>query len=110
MTTTTTPTDLTRFQLDILRVIERADGEYGLGIKAVLDDHYGESVNHGRLYTNLDQLVGLGLVAKSERDKRTYDYEVTGPGQRLLRERRAWLAPEERRETEPATIADGGDR
>jgi len=78
--------DLTLFQQNVLLVLgeEQNHQEYGLGIKRELEDLYGEEVNHGRLYPNLDDLIELGLVAKSERDRRTNDYRLTDAGKQLL--------------------------
>lgn len=81
--------DLTEFQLAMLCEIagleQAEETPHGLGIKAALEDYYGEDVNHGRLYPNLDDLVELGLVAKGTVDKRTNSYELTSDGRFVLR-------------------------
>ncbi|MFC7134314.1 MULTISPECIES: PadR family transcriptional regulator [Salinibaculum] len=86
--TTTTWTDLSAFQRDTLAVLQEIDHEdatsYGLEIKRRLEDLYGEEVNHGRLYPNLDQLVQADLVEKSDLDERTNRYALTHAGKRLL--------------------------
>ncbi|MFB6072674.1 MAG: PadR family transcriptional regulator [Halobacterium sp.] len=71
--------DLTAFQKNILTVLAE-EARYGLAIKRELEDYYGQEVNHGRLYPNLDDLVNKGLVEKSELDKRTNEYALTGDG------------------------------
>jgi DNA-binding PadR family transcriptional regulator len=71
--------DLTAFQKNILTVLAE-DARYGLAIKRELEDYYGQEVNHGRLYPNLDDLVNKGLVEKSELDKRTNEYALTDDG------------------------------
>ena len=71
--------DLTAFQHNIL-VILAEEPRYGLAIKRELEDYYGSEVNHGRLYPNLDDLVEMGLIEKSELDKRTNQYELTEAG------------------------------
>jgi DNA-binding PadR family transcriptional regulator len=71
--------DLTAFQQNIL-VILSEEPRYGLAIKRELEDYYGTEVNHGRLYPNLDDLVEMDLVEKSELDKRTNQYELTETG------------------------------
>lgn len=87
--------ELTAFQRDILRVIEREGSPKGLRIKDVLESPYdAEEINHGRLYPNLDDLATMDLLVKSERDKRTNDYELTEAGEEALDEHRAWLEPE----------------
>ena len=83
-------TDLTAFQRDILAIL--ADHpDYGMGVKRSIESYYGEEVNHGRLYPNLDDLVELGLVEKSELDKRTNQYEITEQGRKLLRSHALWM-------------------
>ncbi|MFB6164182.1 MAG: helix-turn-helix transcriptional regulator, partial [Haloarculaceae archaeon] len=62
--------ELTAFQQNIL-VILSEEPRYGLAIKRELETYYDSEVNHGRLYPNLDDLVEMGLVEKSELDKRT---------------------------------------
>lgn len=82
--------DLTGFQRDCLYVISGNEGAKGLTIKADLDDYYGEEINHGRLYPNLDTLVEKGLVSKGKLDDRTNEYSLTRRGERELEERREW--------------------
>jgi len=83
---------LSSFQRDALRVIalcmadDDAEEPYGLGIKRALSDWYGEEVNHGRLYPNLDTLVESGLVTKQELDKRTNAYRLTDDGADVLQD------------------------
>ena len=71
--------ELTAFQQSIL-VILAEDARYGLAIKRELENYYDSEVNHGRLYPNLDDLVEVGLVEKSELDKRTNEYALTDEG------------------------------
>ncbi len=71
--------ELTAFQNNILVILAK-EPMYGLAIKRELEDYYGTEVNHGRLYPNLDELVDLGLVEKSELDKRTNQYSLTDNG------------------------------
>ncbi len=71
--------DLTAFQNNILVILAK-EPMYGLKIKRELEAYYGTEVNHGRLYPNLDELVDLGLVEKSELDKRTNQYSLTDDG------------------------------
>jgi DNA-binding PadR family transcriptional regulator len=82
--------NLTAFQRDILYVAGGLDTPYGLAIKRGLEEYYGEGVNHGRLYPNLDTLVEMGLVEKSSIDRRTNRYTVTESGLAAIDERRAW--------------------
>jgi len=64
---------------------------YGLAIKRQLEDYYGTEVNHGRLYPNLDNLVEMDLVEKSELDKRTNQYELTEEGHEAVLTRMDWV-------------------
>ncbi len=82
--------ELTAFQKNILVVLSE-EPRYGLAIKRLLEEYYGTEVNHGRLYPNLDELVNLGLVEKSELDKRTNQYELTDAGREALLERFDWV-------------------
>jgi len=75
--------ELTAFQRNIL-VILSEEPRYGLAIKRELEDYYESEVNHGRLYPNLDDLVEMGLVKKSELDKRTNQYSLTEKGHDAL--------------------------
>jgi DNA-binding PadR family transcriptional regulator len=82
--------DLTAFQHNIL-VILAEEPMYGLAIKRQLEDYYGTEVNHGRLYPNLDSLVDMDLVEKSELDKRTNQYELTEEGHEAVLNRMNWV-------------------
>lgn len=72
--------------------ITGSDGLYGLAIKEDLDDYYETDVQHSRLYSNLDTLDEKGFVEKSEIDKRTNSYALTGRGQREIEARSEWEA------------------
>ena len=82
--------DLTAFQHNIL-VILAEEPMYGLAIKRQLEEYYGTEVNHGRLYPNLDSLVDMDLVEKSELDKRTNQYELTEDGHEAVLNRMNWV-------------------
>ena len=82
--------DLTAFQQNIL-VILAEEPMYGLAIKRQLETYYGTDVNHGRLYPNLDDLVEMALVEKSELDKRTNQYELTDEGHAALLDQFEWM-------------------
>ncbi|MFC6904999.1 PadR family transcriptional regulator [Halalkalicoccus tibetensis] len=82
--------DLTAFQHNIL-VILAEEPMYGLAIKRELESYYDTEVNHGRLYPNLDDLVERDLVAKSELDKRTNQYELTDDGYETVLGQLNWV-------------------
>lgn len=84
--------DLTGFQRDCLYVIAGKDDPKGVTIKEELDGYYETTVNHGRLYPNLDSLVEMGLVEKGKLDDRTNTYSLTDRGHRELEARREWEA------------------
>ena len=81
--------DLTAFQQNILIILSE-EAMYGLAIKRRLEAYYDSEVNHGRLYPNLDDLVELGLVEKSELDKRTNQYALTDEGYETVIDKLDW--------------------
>jgi len=82
--------ELTAFQQNILTILAE-DSRYGLAIKRELETYYDSEVNHGRLYPNLDDLVEMGLVEKSELDKRTNQYELTDDGYQAVLDQLSWV-------------------
>ena len=82
--------DLTAFQRDLLYAAAGHDNPHGLALKTELDEYYGDKVNHGQLYPNLNDLVEKGLLEKSELDKRTNSYSLTSRGRREINARRNW--------------------
>jgi DNA-binding PadR family transcriptional regulator len=81
--------ELTAFQQNILIILSE-EPLYGLAIKRELEEYYGSEVNHGRLYPNLDDLVEMGFVEKSELDKRTNQYSLTEDGREAVLDRLEW--------------------
>lgn len=100
--------ELTAFQRDILYAVADQDPPYGLAIKRDLEEYYGEEVNHGRLYPNLDELVDDGFLRKGELDKRTNFYELTDKARRALAKRREWEDDHVDVEEEAETAIDAG--
>lgn len=104
--------DLTGFQRDALRGIASLTtderGPKGLEVLEWLEDEAGYSeVHHGRLYPNLDTLTDMGLVSKSELDRRTNQYRLTQRGKREIQEHlNEWTAAVDGLEMPKAT--DGG--
>jgi len=82
--------DLTGFQRDLLYTIAGKEGQSGLAIKSELEQYYECEINHGRLYPNLDDLVQMGLIEKSEQDGRTNQYDLTQRGVREIEARAEW--------------------
>ena len=83
------------------------DQPSGQDIRRRIRDEHGEDINHGRLYPNLDALVGYELVEKGQQDQRTNYYEVTNEGRRLVEETDRRF---DRATTEPlAAVTDGGE-
>ena len=81
---------LTAFQRDALTAVAGTDDPCGLDLKAHLEDAYGKTVQHGRLYPNLDTLVDKGLVEKGAKDQRTNLYRLTDRGRRVLESDVQW--------------------
>lgn len=83
---------LSAYQRDTLVAIRDGEGHhrasgnltYGLGVKDVLDEWYGEDTSHPRLYMNLDELETLGLIEKSQIDDRTNGLALTPGGEAVL--------------------------
>ncbi|MFC7044331.1 helix-turn-helix transcriptional regulator [Halobacteriaceae archaeon GCM10025711] len=63
---------------------------YGLAIKSILEDRYGERVYHGRLYPNLNELEDKGLIRSGKFDERTNWYSLTQAGHNYLQRRQKW--------------------
>ena len=82
--------ELTAFQQNILTILAE-EPRYGLAIKRELETYYDSEVNHGRLYPNLDDLVEMGLVEKSELDKRTNQYALTDDGYEAVLDQLGWM-------------------
>jgi DNA-binding PadR family transcriptional regulator len=85
---------LTAFQRDLLRTLAKTDEQSGLSLKTDLSTYYSEEVNHSRLYQNLEELTGYGLVNKRQRDGRTNSYSLTAAAQTALAKRDAWIQGE----------------
>ncbi|WP_336326131.1 PadR family transcriptional regulator [Halovenus sp. HT40] len=81
--------ELTAFQQNILTILAE-EPRYGLAIKRELETYYDSEVNHGRLYPNLDELVEMDLVEKSELDKRTNQYALTDEGYEAVLDQLDW--------------------
>jgi DNA-binding PadR family transcriptional regulator len=82
--------ELTAFQQNVLTILAE-EPRYGLAIKRELETYYDAEVNHGRLYPNLDDLVEMGLVEKSELDKRTNQYALTEDGYQAILDQLSWV-------------------
>lgn len=76
--------DLTAFQRDILRHLRKDDVEIGLEIKEEIENEYGETTNHGRLYTNLGKLEDRDLIDNEEIDGRTKRNYLTEKGEEVV--------------------------
>jgi DNA-binding PadR family transcriptional regulator len=85
--------DLTGFQIDALMVITGCEQTpKGLDINEGLESYYGEEINHGRLYPNLDTLAEKELIEKTELDKRSNGYKLTPEGAKFVWSRHIWLS------------------
>lgn len=81
---------LSGFQRDLLVLVKGLDTPKGLEIKDELEQYYGEEINHGRLYPNLDTLVDKELVEKIAINKRSNGYVITEFGSAHLSARMKW--------------------
>jgi len=114
MSNSTQWTDLTAFQRDLLEVIldtaSRDDPRSGQEIKVDLEAHREETVNHGRLYPNLDTLEAHGLIEVEKIDDRTNGNRPTEAAIELIRQRDGRtheVAAQYDREPQ-TVVADGG--
>jgi len=82
---------LSAFQRDLLVEIARLESadkrSYGLAIKNQLETRYGDEINHGRLYPNLDELDEMEIINKSKIDDRTNEYLLTDTGYEYIKKR-----------------------
>lgn len=86
------PERLTKFQLRILALLAAANGApKGVTVMERLREYYGDDINRGRLYPNLNELAAMGLVEKGSKDRRTNAYALTEAGVEALRSEVAWL-------------------
>lgn len=82
--------DPTGFQRDLPYVIDSHEKPDELALEEDLEGYYEKETHHGRLYPNLDTLVGKGLVKKGEADRRTNYYMLTKRNQQEIVVRRDW--------------------
>lgn len=83
--------ELTGFKRDLLILIRGMETPKGTEIMEELEGYYGENVNHGRLYPNLDDLVEGGYVEKISLNARSNGYNLTDKGKALLVNRQQWV-------------------
>jgi DNA-binding PadR family transcriptional regulator len=82
---------LTGVQRDLLWVAWGLNSPSGQEIKAEYQRHENAGdLTHSRLYPNLDTLVEEGLLNKSQRNRRTNEYDLTADGRDWLRRRQSW--------------------
>lgn len=82
--------ELTGFQRDLLVVLSGMETPSGSEIMSEVENEQDRSVLHGRLYSNLDELVEAGYVEKGELDGRTNYYAITDEGYENLQTRHEW--------------------
>lgn len=81
--------ELSEFHYSILMLLSD-ETTYGLGVKRRLGEYYGEEINSGKLYPNLDRLAIAGLISKRELDQRTNEYSLKQAGLDAVIERIHW--------------------
>jgi len=89
--------ELTRFQIDLLVAAARlGSGTSGQDLKRRIIEAWDveeAAINHGRLYSNLDAMVEMGLLQRGILDRRTNEYRITDAGQVVLADRHRWTDP-----------------
>ncbi|GAD51614.1 transcriptional regulator, PadR family [Halarchaeum acidiphilum MH1-52-1] len=84
--------DLSGFQRDLLWRLAECQPCNGLEVETLLEEYYGETVNHSHVYANLDRLVETGFVDKRDGDDaRANEYRITPFARTTLDRRREWL-------------------
>lgn len=85
-------TSMTGFKRNLLLATAALAGEqpHGLVIKEHMEQFYDDSINHGRLYQNLGELVDEELVRKTPVDGRTNAYSLTETAKRRLYAHHRW--------------------
>lgn len=83
--------DLTAFRRDLLYTIAGLDEPHGIAIKDKLEKYYESEITPGKLYPNLDVLVGKNLVNKGQHDLRTNSYELTEQGYLKVETHQKWI-------------------
>ncbi len=82
--------ELRGFQRDLLFVISGLTDPNGQDIMAEMERSVDDEIQHGRLYSNLNELVELELVEKTAKNGRTNRYTLTTAGWQVLESRHEW--------------------
>lgn len=82
--------NLNAFQRDLLFALEQVGPCKGLAVEEHLEEYYGEELNHARVYTNLNKLIGYSMIFKRQEDGRTNRYDLTSRGEGAIESRRNW--------------------
>ena len=78
------------FQRDVLFVVYGLDAPNGQEILDEMERSLSGDVRPGRLYSNLDDLVEMGLVRKARTGGRANRYELTTAGATAVESRHEW--------------------
>lgn len=82
--------ELRGFQRDLLFVISGLTDPNGQEIRAEMERSLAEDVQHGRMYSNLNDLVEMGFVEKGRQNGRTNRYTLTDRGRDVIESRHEW--------------------
>lgn len=83
--------ELTGFRRDIVATLAESGPVKGTAVKEEIEELYGESIHHGRLYPNLEELIDAGLIEKGEIDRRTNEYGLSDRGEAALLAYKSWI-------------------
>jgi PadR family transcriptional regulator PadR len=97
---------LSGFQRDILWIVAGSDSSIGMTILEQLEAYYEESINSGRFYPNINELVESGLIEKNNTGGRTNTYSITERGESVLQNRIQWQCKTALNTVEVEAIAD----
>ncbi|MFC6964983.1 PadR family transcriptional regulator [Halocatena marina] len=102
--------ELRGFQRDLLAVVAGDGPHKGLDLKSELEERWAIRISRSRLYSNMNALIERGLIEKSELTGRANHYEITAPGEHLLRAYATWIAENVKIDIFGTTISEEAKR
>ncbi|MFC7008482.1 helix-turn-helix transcriptional regulator [Halalkalicoccus salilacus] len=81
---------LTGFQRDVLYVIAELDEPSGSEIKDHLEEYYGNPVDRGQLYPNIDLIAEVELINKHRKNEQRNSHTLNAKGYHEIKARQEW--------------------
>jgi DNA-binding PadR family transcriptional regulator len=82
--------ELIAIKRDILLVLNGLDEPYGRAVQRELERTQGREILAARVYSNLNDLVEIGLVEKGRKNRRKNEYTLTPAGHEEVEHRIRW--------------------